>query len=301
MFVTQKSINFVVTTSTHHKTKTNRQHMKKILTTMLIVLSAMTSLYAHQQGDTITIASEYISPAMKVVVITPAGYDDPVNATRRYPVVYLLHGAGDDYRCWPTRTQPALDSLATRWNMIFVCPDGRNSWYFDSRTNPAMQMESFFTKTLVPHIDANYRTRPEASQRAITGLSMGGHGALRLAMLHPDIWANAGATSGGVDFTPWPNGWNIDKALGKYNENKELWHNSTVISLVPTLKPGQLNIIFDCGVDDFFFNVNNNLHDALLQAKIPHDYITRPGGHTHQYWRNAILYQLQYFNDRFGK
>jgi len=276
--------------------------MKKNITLLLLALCTLASVYAATpQGDTITVASQYIDPAMKVIVVKPAGYDNPSNATRRYPVVYLLHGHGDDYRCWPTRTQPALDSLATRWNMIFVCPDGRNSWYFDSRTNPKMQMESFITRTLVPYIDNNYRTKATPSQRAITGLSMGGHGALRLAMRHSDIWGNAGSTSGGVDFTPWPGNWDIDKALGKYETNKELWEQSTVISLVPKLSPGQLNIIFDCGVDDFFHQVNSNLHDALVKARIPHDYISRPGSHTHTYWRNAILYQLQYFNEHFNK
>lgn len=70
---------------------------------------------------------------------------------------------------------------------------------------------------------------------------------------------------------------------------------------IPKLKPGQVNIIFDCGTDDFFFEVNENLHKALLEAKIPHDYISRPGAHTHEYWRNAILFQLQFFNQQFKK
>lgn len=272
--------------------------MKRFLASALTLLATI-AIVSAAQGDTITVASKYIDPAMKVVVVTPAGYDDPANATRRYPTVYLLHGYGDDYRCWPTRTQPALDSLATNWGMIFVCPDGRNSWYFDSKTNKAMQMESFITRDLVPYIDAHYRTKATASQRAITGLSMGGHGAMWLAIRHSDIWGNAGSTSGGVDFIPWPNNWSIQQALGPYEENKELWENSTVQSLVPSLKPGQLNIIFDCGDDDFFKQVNDNLHRSLLDAKIPHDYISRPGNHSHPYWRNAILFQLQYFNERF--
>lgn len=276
--------------------------MKRFLLSLIFAVATMVASQAvNPQGDTISIASKYIDPAMNVIVVKPADYDSAAAASKRYPVVYLLHGYSDDYRCWPTRTQPALDSLATRWGMIFVCPDGRNSWYFDSKKNPKMQMESFITRDLVPYIDSSYRTIADPAHRAITGLSMGGHGALWLAMRHSDIWGNAGATSGGVDFTPWPNSWNIQDALGDYNQNKDLWERSTVMSLVPTLKPGQLNIIFDCGVDDFFHQVNSNLHNALVKAKIPHDYISRPGAHTHEYWRNAILYQLQYFNDRFNK
>ncbi|MDE6403306.1 MAG: esterase family protein [Muribaculaceae bacterium] len=275
--------------------------MKKLFSIVITCIASVSAAFAAHQGDTLTIASKYIDPAMNVVVVTPEGYNDPANADRHYPVVYLLHGYSDNYKCWPDRTQPALDSLATHWNMIFVCPDGRNSWYFDSKLNPKMQMESFITRDLVPHIDKNYRTIADPAHRAITGLSMGGHGALWLAMRHSDIWGNAGATSGGVDFLPWPNNWNIPDALGKYDDNKDLWEHSTVLSLVPTLKPGQLNIIFDCGVDDFFHQVNANLHNALVEAKIPHDYISRPGSHTHEYWRNAILFQLQYFNEQFKK
>lgn len=272
--------------------------MKRFITLPLLLFTAVMAVKAAQT-DTVSLSSRYVEPAVKVVVVTPAGYDRPENKDVRYPVVYLLHGFGDDYRCWPTRTQPALDSLATNWDMIFVCPDGRGSWYFDSHTNPAMQMESFITRDLVPFIDSRYRTKADADHRAITGLSMGGHGALWLAMRHSDIWRNAGSTSGGVDFTPWPDGWAIDKALGPYERNKELWESSTVQSLVPSLKPGQLNIIFDCGDDDFFKKVNDNLHRSLLDAKIPHDYISRPGGHSHPYWRNAILFQLQFFHEKF--
>lgn len=274
--------------------------MKKIFSSLLVIFIAILCFDIHAaKGDTILVSSQYIEPANNVMVVKPLDYDDPANKDRRYPVVYMLHGYSDNYTCWPCRTQPALDSLATNWGMIFVCPDGRDSWYFDSKTNPNLQMESFITKDLVPYIDNHYRTIPDAAHRAITGLSMGGHGALWLAMRHSDIWGNAGSTSGGVDFTPFTANWKIKDNLGNYEDNKELWEHSTVLSLVPTLQPGQLNIIFDCGVDDFFYQVNCNLHNALLEAKIPHDFISRPGSHTHPYWRNAILFQLQYFNEKF--
>ncbi|MBD5179914.1 MAG: esterase family protein [Bacteroidales bacterium] len=276
--------------------------MRKFIAIALFIFALCFSAGAtNPQIETLTIPSKYIDPAGKVMVVTPSGYDDAANAGKRYPVVYMLHGHGDNYECWPLRTQPALDSLATNWEMIFVCPDGRNSWYFDSKTDPGKQMESYITRELVPYIDANYRTLPDPAHRAITGLSMGGHGALRLAILHPDIWGNAGSTSGGVDFTPFPTHWNLSDALGPYEENKELWEKSTVISLVPTMTPGQVNIIFDCGTEDFFAEVNENLHKEMLKYKIPHDYISRPGNHSHPYWRNAILFHLQFFNEKFTK
>lgn len=273
--------------------------MKKFLLSLLTFTAAMTVSAKPVQGDTITVASQFIDPAMKVTVIVPEQYFD--NAGERYPVVYLLNGFGGDNTQWTEQTKAPLDSLASAYGMIFVCPDGRNSWYWDSPVDPKMQMESFITKTLVPHIDANYRTKADSAHRAITGLSMGGHGGLWLGIRHSDIFGNAGSTSGGVDIRPFPKNWTMAERIGPYENNQDVWDNHTVINLVPTLKPGQLNIIFDCGVNDFFFQVNESLHRALLDANIPHDYISRPGAHTHPYWRNAILYQIQYFNQQFRR
>lgn len=99
--------------------------------------------------------------------------------------------------------------------MIIVCPDGRNSWYWDSPVDPSMQMESFFTDCLIPTVDSLYRTMPARGGRAITGLSMGGHGALWLAWRHPDLFGAAGSMSGGVDIRPFPANWNMADRLGR--------------------------------------------------------------------------------------
>ena len=82
-----------------------------------------------------------------------------------------------------------------------------------------------------------------------------------------------------------------------YDEN---WENNTVINMTHLIKPG-LNIIFDCGTGDFFYEVNCNLHNKLLEAEIPHDFYVRPGQHNWEYWYNAVKYQFQFFNDRFKK
>lgn len=246
--------------------------------------------------DTLNVPATFIPGPMKVVVVKP-----DAAAAQACPVVYILHGHGGDYRAWINKTRPDLPALADRYGMIFVMPDGRNSWYWDSPERPDMQMESFFTHELVPYIDANYPTMAEPSKRAITGLSMGGHGALWLAMRHPDIWGSAGSMSGGVDIRPFPKSWNMPDWLGARDANPQRWEDHTVINLVPTLKPGQLNITFDCGVDDFFAGVNRDLHARLLEAGIPHDYTERPGKHTHAYWANSLPYHLLFFSDCFNK
>lgn len=246
-------------------------------------------------ADTITLTSKRVSPPVKVTVIHPVWTD----SAERYPVVYLLNGYGGDYRSWP-QGQPRLNELAQEKGMIFVCPDGRDSWYWDSPEVPEMQMESLITKVLVPMIDACYPTIADASHRAITGLSMGGHGALWIGIRHPELFGSMGSMSGGVNITPFHKKWKIEKWLGPYDENVERWENHTVINMVSQITAGQ-NIIIDCGSDDFFADVNEDLHRALSQRGIEHDYTVRPGGHSWDYWRNSILYHINFFGEAFRK
>lgn len=248
------------------------------------------------QTDTLAVMSQKMNRELKVVVVLPNQYF--YNPTDSFPTAYVLHGAYGSYRDWPTKKN--MEQIATQYGMVIVCPDGQDSWYFDSPIDPKMQFETFISKELVAYIDAHYRTFRTPKMRAITGLSMGGHGALWNAFRHPDVWGNCGSMSGGVDISKFPDKWKINLRLGKYADNKEVWAAHTVISLVPELKPGQ-NIIIDDGYSDFFYEVNCNLHKALLDAKIPHDFIIRPGAHKWDYWCNAIDYQMLFFAKAFNK
>lgn len=250
----------------------------------------------NTQTDTLSVMSQKMSRDIKAVVTLPNQYFH--NTTDSFPTVYVLHGAYGSYRDWPTKKN--MEQIATQYGMVIVCPDGQDSWYFDSPIDPKMQFETFISKELVAYIDSHYRTFRSPKMRAITGLSMGGHGALWNAFRHPDVFGSCGSMSGGVDISKFPDKWKIDKRLGKYENSKEVWATHTVVSLVPALKPGQ-NIIIDDGYSDFFYEVNCNLHKALLEAKIPHDFIIRPGAHNWTYWTNAIDYQMLFFSNAFTK
>jgi S-formylglutathione hydrolase FrmB len=128
---------------------------------------------------------------------------------------------------------------------------------------------------------------------------MGGHGALYLALKHQDVFGTAGSMSGGVDIRPFPNNWDMALRLGTYSEHPENWEKYTVINMLHLLKPNSLALIIDCGTEDFFYKVNENLHEQLLYRNIPHDYITRPGAHNWIYWTNSIQYQLLFMNNYF--
>lgn len=269
--------------------------MKKRLLGLIAALFCIATSVNAFTADTLTInRPDFLPQPMKVTVITPDG----IKPDAGFPSVYLLNGYDGDYRQWG-RIRPDLGDLADEFGFVMVMPSGMDTWYWDAPANPKVRMESFMTDVLVPYIDKNYPTDHRAENRAIMGLSMGGHGGLWLGLRHPDIWKNCGSTSGGVNIIPFPKNWKMKDALGTQAENLQTWENHTVINLVPTLKPGQNNIIFDCGVDDFFAGVNNDLHKALVDAKIPHDYISRPGGHSNAYWANSLPYQLLYFSTKF--
>jgi S-formylglutathione hydrolase FrmB len=243
------------------------------------------------QTDTVTVYSPSMHIWVKNTVIVP----EDTGMRETFPVVYLLHGYGGDHQSW-IRIHPGLPELATRYGVIIVCPDGKNSWYWDSPTVPAQKYETYVTRELIPCMDALYKTIPQRNGRAVTGLSMGGHGGLWLGFCHPDLFGACGSTSGGVDIRPFPENWEIKKWLGDYLENRERWDAYTVINQLHRLQPDSQAIIIDCGTEDFFCEVNEALHRKLLDHHIPHDYLTRPGGHDAAYWKNAIEYQLLFFH-----
>ncbi|MCX6214553.1 alpha/beta hydrolase family protein [Spirosoma sp.] len=247
--------------------------------------------------DTVATYSPSMKKTIKAVVVTPDSY----SAGQAFPVVYLLHGYSGNYSDWAKKA-PGIGKEADLHKVIIVCPDGNyGSWYFDSPADPTFKYETYVADELVNWVDGHYKTIKNRSGRAITGLSMGGHGALYLAFRHQSVFGAAGSMSGGVDIRPFPNNWDMAKRLGTYAQFPERWEQNTVINMLHLLTPGALSLIVDCGTEDFFFRVNNNLHDKLLERNIAHDYITRPGGHNWNYWTNAVTYQMLFMRQYFDR
>lgn len=269
-------------------------NMIKFNLLFVLLLGNCLNLFASQV-DTLVIRSKSMNKDIHNIVITPDNY---ASQKGKFSVLYLLHGAGGDYKDWLLKV-PGIKEYSDMYNVIIVCPDGGiTSWYFDSPIDNQMKYETYISKELIEVIDKKYKTSPQKNNRAIAGLSMGGHGALYLAFKHQDIWGITGSMSGGVDIRPFANSWDIEKRLGKYSENKDVWEQNTVINLIHLLD-GNLKIIIDCGYDDFFFDANKRFHEKLNQRNIAHDYIERPGNHNWDYWSTAIKYQLLFFKDFF--
>jgi S-formylglutathione hydrolase FrmB len=232
---------------------------------------------------------------IKAVIIRPDNYA----GAGELPVIYLLHGHGGNYADWITKAK-GFEKAADLYQLMIVCPDGGiGSWYWDSPLDANFQYETYVSNELIHWVDNKYKTIKNRKGRAITGLSMGGQGALYLGFRHQDIFGAAGSMSGGVDIRPFPGSWDMAKRLGNYSEQPERWENHAVINLLYLLKPGSLSLIIDCGTEDFFYRVNENLHQQLLMRNIPHDFIARPGAHNWPYWNNAIGYQLLFMHNYF--
>ncbi|GAB6010578.1 alpha/beta hydrolase [Viscerimonas tarda] len=264
---------------------------------LFVFIFSFTGIYC-QTVDTIAVFSNKMGKEIKNVLILPKNYSK--DSPKPYPVLYLLHGYGGKHDSWIGMRRD-LPVEASKFDVIIVCPDGKNGWYWDSPVNPASQFDTYVSKELVGYMDANYNTVKSNKGRAITGLSMGGHGGLWLGINHPDIFGACGSMSGGVDIRPFPNNWDMKKQLGSYKDYPENWDKYTVIEQLHKIEPGTLSIIFDCGTDDFFYEVNENLHRKMLLNNIQHDYIVRPGRHDGNYWKNAIDYQLLFFTKFFGR
>ena len=233
------------------------------------------------------------------VVIKPDTYGDPSLANKKYPVVYLLHGYSGWYSNWIIRV-PELKDLVDREQLMIVCPDGGYSgWYWDSPIDSASRYETYIAMEVPEQIDSRYRTIRNRSGRAITGLSMGGHGGIYLGFRHADFFGACGSMSGAVDLSYSINKYDIAKRIGDTVNYRENWDRYSAIGVVEPAPKMPLAVIVDCGLEDHLIEGNRNLHEKLMRLKIAHDYIERPGKHDWNYWRNAVPYQMLFFSRYF--
>ena len=272
------------------------------LTLLLAALAARAS-----RVDTLAIPSAAMHKTYRAAVVLPASYAK--NKKASYPVLYLLHGAYGHFADWLKNTpdKQLVHQLADQYNLIIVLPEGETySFYLDSPVSPDSQFETYLTKEVLPKIDQTYRTVADRKGRVITGLSMGGHGALFLAARHPDLYCAAGSMSGALDLMSFNRKLSPTEAtqraalwapiLGSETANPERFAASSVLSLVDQLHRNNLPLIIDCGVDDGLLEINREVHRRLLYNHTPHDYTERPGGHTWPYWQNALPYQVLFLH-----
>ena len=244
------------------------------------------------KAKTVEIFSNTMKKIIPALVVLPDSY---TNENSSIPVVLLLHGYGGDYKNWSTHTN--LISRADDFEMMIICPDGSpNSWYLDSPMKKDSQYETFFIYELVPWIKNNFRT----NQMGITGLSMGGHGALYLAIRHPELFDAVSGMSSGVDLTFSTVKWELAKILGPFELYPNRWYDHSIVNIVDLIQEGFMPILIDCGYNDFFIDINRSFHHRLIDKNISHIYVEKPGGHNWDYWTNALDEHLQFFENAFN-
>lgn len=282
------------------KKKTKNMKYFKIFLFTCILCSGIS--YAAKV-DTLEVASIAMNKTYKAAVVLPNSY---AKSKSTFPVMYLLHGAYGHFGDWLKNTpnKELVKNLADQYNLIIVMPEGETfSFYLDSPVNTGSQFETFITQEVIQKVDKTYRTISNKNGRVITGLSMGGHGALYLSAKHPDLFCAAGSMSGAVDMSVMLNRDSatqvvklIEPVFGDKSADPEMYAKYAVLGMLDKLKNNKLPLIIDCGVDDFLIEPNRELHRRLVYNKVEHDYTERPGSHTWDYWENSLPYQVLFFN-----
>ncbi len=265
--------------------------------------------FVFAKVDTLSVYSDSMNKYMPAAVVLPVCYDDNDD---EYPVIYLLHGAYGDFKDWLVKLpdEGVVQSLANQYGIIFVLPEGGTfSFYLDSPWDDDSRYETHVALEVVQHVDRHYRTIESTSGRSITGLSMGGQGALFIATRHPGIFGAAGSMSGAVhlDIHSWdlPQD-DIDRlfqgfvnTMGGNQFDPEFFKKNSATGLTGRMKENNIPLIIDCGVDDFLISANRELNSRLMRDSVPHTYIERPGRHDWTYWQQALPYHVLFFSEFF--
>lgn len=273
----------------------------KHLITIVIALTVSLSIKAQEKW---ILNSENLAKSDTVLIFKPKTY----NATKKYPLVYLLHGYSENYKQWSKTTD--LQKLADQYGFLIVTPNGFTSYYINSPINKGSRYEDFFFKELVPKIHQSFNI--DEKNIFISGLSMGGYGALRYFILHSDYFSTAGATSGAleIDFL------NFQKVSQKFwqtsrmtndltrhlgNPKTENWNAYSISTLLKQNPESKKPFIFDCGTEDVLYPNAANLKSLTDSLKIPTTFIQQPGDHNTEYWSKSIEYHFVYFRQHLAK
>ena len=284
--------------------------MKKLFILLSMFLAA-TSIPA-QTGkvmDNLSMKSKILNMDRKFAVYLPPDYE---TSQRSYPVLYLLHGYGDDQTGWVQFGEvlhiadEAINSGKST-PMIIIMPDANTGkvGYVNSISGD-WRYEDFFFQELMPYVEKTFRIKGEKRYRAIAGLSMGGEGTFIYALHHPELFSSACPLSAATgpkniddmkNYRLWAPGDNISDA-----EKEAYFKKYSVLSLINNIPDDQKKAVrwyIDCGDDDFLYEGNSLVHIAMRQKEIPHEFRMRDGGHAWSYWRTALPVVLEFVSMSF--
>ncbi|MFO7851998.1 MAG: alpha/beta hydrolase [Bacteroidota bacterium] len=278
----------------------------------LIVICSFISILTYAQSgkvyDNLSLRSEILDSERKYAVYLPPDYEI---SRRSYPVLYLLHGAGDDQTGWVQfgevlyiADKAIKEGKATP--MVIIMPDAQTGTrgYFNS-IDGEWRYEDFFFEELLPYVESTYRIKSEKRYRAVAGLSMGGGGSFMYALHRTDMFSSScplSAYIGPLDFEAFKERYVRDE--NDYDESllREYFERHNALSLIEKTVPDELESVrwyIDCGDDDFLYEGNSMVHIAMRKKEIPHEYRVRDGGHTWTFWREALPQVLEFVSQAF--
>jgi len=237
--------------------------------------------------EIVTLKSENTPFADTSLVFTPKNYNKSV----KYPAVFLLHGWGGNHYQWSEFVN--LRKLSDDYNFIIICPDAFNdSWYVNNPVRKNSRYADFFIKELIPYITNKYSVNKE--NIFVSGLSMGGFGAVSFFLDNQNLFKSCASTSGVLNLKTFKNSLGLEKAIGIYEDNPENYTNVNVIEKLDKLKQIKPFMI-DCGTEDRIYVTNKEFYEKCLGNKIPLTFISQPGKHDRAYWGKAILNHFNFF------
>jgi S-formylglutathione hydrolase FrmB len=281
--------------------------MFKYLASFLFLLVTVNAVAASrvQCG---TMKSKYVPGRIGYCAMLPPGYD--ANPDKRFPVLYFLHGLGGDQSF--LASSGASSAIEEAWEekrlgqFVIITPQGENSFYINSRDGHILY-EDFFVREFVPQMERRFRLLHDREGRAISGVSMGGYGALRFAFKYPRMFVSVSAHMPAL-LEELPHGSSetglaafLGSAFGS-PLNERFWKENTPFVFARSTGLQGLKIYFDCGEqDNYHFDAGTRQMDKLLTARhVAHEAHIYPGGHDWQFVGQHLEESLEFHSRAFG-
>jgi enterochelin esterase-like enzyme len=285
-------------------------YFMRLLCLMFVFTFASSAGFA-QSGkvlDNLSVTSKLLKMERKFAIYLPPDYE---TSDRTYPVLYLLHGSGDNHTGWVqfgeilNITDKAIRE-GTSTAMIIVMPDadtGRRGYFNDVKGD--WPYEDFFFKELMPFVEKKYRIKSEKRYRAVAGLSMGGGGSFMYALHHPELFSSAcplSASTGPLTVEDAKKNLIRNNPAIQDSVVNNYFNRHSVVPQINNIKDDQKKAVrwyIDCGDDDFLYEGNSLVHIAMRKKEIPHEFRIRDGAHNWTYWRGSLPQVLEFVSQGF--
>ena len=280
----------------------------------LVLLFPAFSFAASGRVECNSLQSTILARRVPYCVLLPPAYDS--DATRKFPILYFFHGLGDDEQMFIH--SGGFNLVEDLWerkelgDFLIATPAAGATFYINSNDGK-VRYEDFLIQEFLPGIEKKFRVKPVRANRAVSGVSMGGYGALHLAFRHPELFSSASAHSAAlIDKLPSFLGGGVAQNSprarvfgGTFGNppNAEFWDRNSPIGIARTASFKGVSIYFDCGEeDDFGFESGATALDRVLTSrKIAHEFHLYPGRHDWQYFATHLPASLQFHSRLFNK